>query len=109
MSDVVGEFINSEDCEHPSACFTETHICTKCRIIARQALDAERVEHQQSLELLDAELKRQSEALHFGTSQFVLNKRADELVRQVADLQQRISDLKAKSCPYHAPCEERDE
>jgi hypothetical protein len=33
----------------------------------------------------------------------------DELVMQVDYLKHDIFDLKAKSCPYHAPCEDRDE
>jgi len=110
MRDIIAEI--KSKCEQywneANICDEEIHAILEFIHVRCSTFDAERAEHQQSLELLDAELKRQSEALHFGTSQFVPNKRADELVRQVADLKQYISDLKEQSCTYHAPCEDRD-
>lgn len=93
--DVVIEFINSEDCEHPSACFTETHICTKCRVIARQALYAERTEHAGEVEEL---IRRNAALARKGLCWLKQSDRHEELIlkertehaKEVANLQQQL-------------------
>jgi len=101
--DVVIEFINSEDCEHPSACFTETHICTKCRVIARQALYAERTEHAGEVEEL---IRRNAALARKGLCWLKQSDRHEELIlkervehaKEIAELQRRIKDLSV--CSY---------
>jgi hypothetical protein len=97
---------------YPSRCACGNHLiasykfCPKCgKVVQTEHIDSpncwcepevdyidpdsgcdEREAHRQSWELLDAEVKRQSEALHFGSSEFVTNKKADELQRQLDDV-----------------------
>jgi hypothetical protein len=64
------------------------------------ALDRERAKHVQAVELLDAEVKRQAEALWFGSTEFVTNTRADEHAKQVANLTRKLEDARKEFLTY---------
>lgn len=54
-------------------------------------------ELKQDAEMMDAEIKKQAEALIFGTTAFVTNKRADELSKHIEDMEAKYTQLNQRN------------
>jgi phage shock protein A len=81
------------------------------RLEALALLDAERAEHEKEKQrfinhfkdAVEAKKEYEKQIAHLQSRLQMSHNNTDRSKKQVADLQQRISDLKVKSCPYHAP------